>query len=145
MLAGYSKETLEHIRSVGYALTYPDEKVELGQSDLYAIAQVTKTSLVPQKQMDAISEKMHSEWCIFEDGGLNKVNANHLVEAINQELGLSKKALEIIKKKKNIFLLFNGDKKEHFLSDDEYSRKSRLIRFLTEPVIGVSKSINSVI
>ena len=145
MIAGYTKETLEQVRAIGHSLIYDENKVELGKNDLYSVAQVAKSHTVPANQIKAISEKMHSEWCVFEGDELNETNLSHLVEAINQELGQSQKSVSIIKKKKNIFLQFSGDKKLYFLSDDPHSRKARLISFLTDPVIGVSKSIDSII
>ncbi len=145
MIAGYPIETLEQIKVIGHTLTYDTNKVELGKNDLYSIAQLTKSLTVPTNQIKAISEKMHSSWCVFEDGELNETNLSHLVEAINQELGQSQKSVSIIKKKKNIFLQFSGDKKLYFLSDDTHSRQARLISFLTDPAIGVSKSIDSII
>ena len=144
MLSGLDVKTLEDIRTLSHSLIHNHIEPSLGKNDLATIANITRALTIPQQDFRTITQKMHTNWHIFESEKINIQNATNLIEAINQILGQSAQIAQLVKIKDELFIKCADSTELFIVSDDLDSRKSRLLLFLSDQTWGIAKNIDSV-
>ena len=114
---------------------------------MVTISEITRSLTVPAQTKDALAERFHKNWHIFENGELNKKNLATLLEVLNKKLGYHSTDIELETTKKGALYLEikeNRKNKRYFIAESADTKEARLLKALSVPHLRIRKSVESV-